>query len=329
MNTSNIFLTIKPSTRSIVNESNEALILGVKGDNCAQRVYFECPNNFNDIFGDLTDESVKIYVDYKNAATEPYITEITDITVNELDETKVVFSWLLTSNVTYKAGNVTFNVCIKKFNDRNALVAEWHTSPFVGKVLDAVNVSKKTPEEITPDTQTLQNLITAVQGYKTEITVLKDSMVDPEPIKVLNIPADELNIGTQNNKIGTGSYNGGLYLDEGVYLTEKSKIKFYISGYRNQTQNYDEYSFVMEMGIHKISNDKYCGQCSHYILFHEYPNANNTSATYLKQWEGVVFARLENCDGNQGQLKVLTRIAYDSYTDSAIQLFIRKIEVIL
>ena len=209
MNTSNIFLTIKPSSRTITGDGS--LILGVKGDNCAQRVYFECPNNFNDIFGDLTNDNIKIYVDYKNASTEPYISEITDINVDATDEDKVIFSWLITSNVTYKAGNVTFNICIKKFNDKNALVAEWHTSPFVGKVLDAVNVSKQTPEEVTPDTQTLQNLINAINSYKASVDGMNEYITDA--------------IAEQSTYLG--EFESSYFDDSDDYLAEVTKPGVY------------------------------------------------------------------------------------------------------
>ena len=173
--TDNTFLTIKPSSRSILYEGS--LILGVKGDDCAQRIYFECPVNFNEIIGDLSDSSIKIYVEYKNAATEPYTCEITDLYQNEIDETKAIFSWLISSNVTYKAGDVSFNICIKKFNERNALVSEWRTTSFTGKVLDSVGVSKSTPEEITPDSETLPNVLNAVNALSVEFASVKKRTV--------------------------------------------------------------------------------------------------------------------------------------------------------
>lgn len=170
-----IVLNVKPSTRTISYEGS--LVLGVRGDDCAERVYFECPKYINEMIDDITDESVSIFIDYKDAASEPFIQECTDVAVTATNEDVVQFSWIITNAVTSRPGEVMFNICIKKVAD-GALKHEWHTTPFKGKVLDSVRVTKKTPEVITHDTLIAQNLITAVNNYKQEVADYSQAVKD-------------------------------------------------------------------------------------------------------------------------------------------------------
>lgn len=175
MPVNNIVLSVNPNTRLLTYDDGQ-LILGVKGDDKAQRVYFDCPKALNELFDDITSDDVTIYIDYKNAAGETYIQECSDAKAAAEGDI-VTFSWLITNNVTYKAGEVIFNVCIKKVVD-GALQHEWHTSTLKGKVLDAINVSKRTPEVITNDTVTVQNLNIAVNEYKASVDALNETLQD-------------------------------------------------------------------------------------------------------------------------------------------------------
>ena len=169
MSTEQIKLTVNPAKR--VLEYDGTLILGVKGDNCAQRIFFECPKSINEFIDDMTSDNITVFVDYKNAYGEPYVQECAKPVT--FDDNTVTFSWIITKLATAKAGNVTFNVCIKKTVD-GVLENEWHTTNnMVGKVLDSVDVSKKTPEVITPDTVTIENLTL-------EVAALKSTLQDTE-----------------------------------------------------------------------------------------------------------------------------------------------------
>lgn len=216
-----IVLQVDEANRTLTNDGKTTpIILGVKGDDCAERVYFECPRILSpevDLLPDpiaeyesmekfpevgesgivylaldtnkayryesetyLTTDKVKVhvYVNYKSADTNVYVQECKDVAKSATSDV-VTFSWLVTNNATAAKGDVKFNVCVKKMvND--ALVNEWHTTPFVGKVLDSIDVTRKTSEIITHDSVTLDALMVQVQSYKNNLAALNKSLLDTE-----------------------------------------------------------------------------------------------------------------------------------------------------
>lgn len=125
---------INPDTRKI--DVPTGYILGVAGDEKVNRLYFKCPKVVGDNF-DLT--TGRVYINYTNANGDDnnYLAE--DITVVEDDY--VIFSWLLYEQVCYKAGSVTFNVCVMRSSledesDEN----HWNTTTAKGKVLRGLEV---------------------------------------------------------------------------------------------------------------------------------------------------------------------------------------------
>lgn len=174
-----IILSINESTRTINYDG--ALILGVKGDRFAERIYFRCPQyvykDQNEVI-DLTLETTKIYINYKNAFNEPYIEECSK---HGLENDIYMFSWFVSDFVTAKEGNVSFNVCVKdesetiKDSEGNIIVQEWHTTAFKeGIILPAVDVSSKTPEVITSDTVTSAEIISEYDRLTTQLSDVND-----------------------------------------------------------------------------------------------------------------------------------------------------------
>lgn len=169
-----IILTIDEPSRTI--KFDGSLILGVKGDRFAERIYFRAPRLvYDDI--DLTAETTKIYIDYINAAKEPYIQESSDAALQE--DGTVLFSWHLSEYVTIEKGTVQFNVCVKKVVDTE-LVNEWHTTYFTGTVLPAVDVSGSTPEVITSESVTMEALTVEVAGYAANVAELNKRLDDAD-----------------------------------------------------------------------------------------------------------------------------------------------------
>ena len=169
MNNGEVILTVNELTREL--EYNGNLVLGVEGDYKAQRIYFVSPKIVGDDI-DVSASTVQIYIDYKNALNEPYITQSTDKT---LDGDKVKFSWVLGANVAAKKGNVKFRVCFKNINASGELTNEWHTTYTTGEILEGIDVSQKTPEVITDETTSaaqmlarmdeMEDLFNNVTGY--------------------------------------------------------------------------------------------------------------------------------------------------------------------
>lgn len=178
-----IVLQIDEKNRAITNDGkNTPIILGVKGDDCAERVYFESPKILSpeiNLLDETEGVSVRVFVNYKNASNEPYIQECTDVAAVANTDT-ATFSWLVTNNATNTKGDVKFNVCVKKFDSDGKLTNEWHTTTFVGKILDGIDVTAKTPEVITHDTVTLQALTLEVQNYAASVNSLTAKYEDVE-----------------------------------------------------------------------------------------------------------------------------------------------------
>ena len=229
-----IVLQIDEANRAITNDGkNTPIILGVKGDDCAERVYFESPRILSPEFDLLStvegEVEIHAYINYKNANNEPYIQECNDI-VQVVGTDKVTFSWLVTNRATIAKGDVKFNVCIKKFTyseEKGAmeLTNEWHTTTFIGRVLDGIDVTAKTPEVITHDTVTLQALTMQMQNYAGEVEGYANEVKDLHT-KLDNVDeyVDETVAGATGVKY-LGAYELGDYLDEldnviepGVYL---------------------------------------------------------------------------------------------------------------
>lgn len=189
-----IVLKIDEASRSLTNNdgSTTPIILGVRGDDCAERIYFESPKQLSpeiDLLESSETVKIHVYVNYRNAVNEPYIQECTDVAESTTSDT-VNFSWIVTNKATVNRGDVKFNICVKRtvYNaetDKWELTNEWHTTTFVGKVLDGIDVTKKTPEVITHDSVTIEQLTVqtnayaaAVNGYATEVNALHKTLDD-------------------------------------------------------------------------------------------------------------------------------------------------------
>lgn len=188
-----IVLKIDEANRTLTNNGETTpIILGVRGDDCAERVYFESPKQLSpeiDLLESSDTVKVNVYVNYRNAVNEPYIQECTDVAESTTSDT-VNFSWIVTNKATVNRGEVKFNVCVKRtvYNSKTEkweLTNEWHTTTFVGKVLDGIDVTKKTPEVVTHDSVTIEQLTVqtntyanAVSTYAKEVSDLHDTLDD-------------------------------------------------------------------------------------------------------------------------------------------------------
>lgn len=180
-------LYINEPTRTINYDGN--LILGVKGDRFAERIYFNCPqfvHKDDSVTIDLSLDTTKIYINYKNANNEPYIEECSKGGVQE--DGSYLFSWFVSDIAAIQNGKVTFNVCVKdesgNFTDASGdvIVNEWHTTTFEGTILPAVDVSAKTPEVITSDTVTSQAIVDAYTEFTAQLSDVNE-YIDNEMAK--------------------------------------------------------------------------------------------------------------------------------------------------
>lgn len=314
-----IILQIDEKTRSITNDGkNTPIILGVKGDDCAERVYFHSPRYLSPEI-DLLDETdgveIHVFVDYKNASHEPYIQECSAV-VAEGDTGNVSFSWLVTNKATNTKGDVKFNVCVKKFIDGKQ-TNEWHTTTFTGKVLEGVDVTNKTPEVITHESVTIQALATQVENYTyaykelteqlAEVSTYVDGIMNAAmDSKLVDYPTytdleayatkntvETVFTGTDSDKISppntTDGYNfWGIELSKAP--TAGSILRIYIG---SSVEEYKPYmSFVMDLQVIQTPGGALVGQASHFILLND-PDAWDTC------YEAVVHAYIKEETDNR------------------------------
>ena len=186
LNNGEIVLEIDEYNRAIIYDGD--LLLGVKGDYKAEKVIFRSPILLsNRIYGnndeiDLSDDNVKIYINYENANGDVYIHRCKKGNIIESDGARTIeFYWELSSNVTLEAGVVRFMVCAKKFN-ASVITNEWHTAIFSGKVLDALNVDNHT-QVTDPDlSMSINDLKDEVDSVKNMINDLSNGGVTLEAI---------------------------------------------------------------------------------------------------------------------------------------------------
>lgn len=120
---------INPFSRAIINESEIDIVI-TQYDHNSERFIFELPKIVEE--HDMTLCS-SIRVHYINAGSNGKINrgvyEVTDITVNEDDESLVKFSWLLSRNVTSLEGVLTFAIQFVCTTD-GEVDYSWGTTPY-------------------------------------------------------------------------------------------------------------------------------------------------------------------------------------------------------
>lgn len=271
MNEHDIIITVDALSRALKYEGS--LILGVRGDNCANKVYFDCPKAVSDFITDVSDDSVTAWVDFKNAFGEIFKMECAKLVK---DTTSVYLTWTITNDVTYKSGDVSFNLCIQKVDDEGILHNAWHTTNnLIGKVLPSVDASKKTPIVITHDSATLQH-------YALEYANLASQLADTEAYIDSKVDEKTGDFYTQS-EINNNFYNKEETdtLMRKQYMYGSNALVKHSSGYwyTPELYNYDE--FTLTFRITDLYNN---GMLYMYL----YTDANNpyTGLINLTQFTG-------------------------------------------
>lgn len=187
-------ITIDENARTL--SCKDKVLIGVESDYEAKRLYFVAPKFiWMDQKIDLSSPDVKIYVKYKNAYSEPYYVECTDKKVDENDNSKITFSWLIGDTATLRKGNVTFSVWFRKgtletnseeVKELKNVTNEWHTTTITGEVLAGIDTSTATEEIIQDKTASIYALYeriyategsftAAVQNAKNDINKYKEA----------------------------------------------------------------------------------------------------------------------------------------------------------
>lgn len=120
----------------------KGFFFGVYNDANVLSVPFEMPRTYAG--NDLSEFSIR--VNYVSATGVGGIYEVEDPTV---ERDKITFEWLTSRGVFLGAGDVVFNVCLRKFNDNDELEREYNTTLARGSVLAGLEVDNpEDPEAI-------------------------------------------------------------------------------------------------------------------------------------------------------------------------------------
>lgn len=123
--------SINGDTRDIV-VPDEYHIFGVESDENVTRIPFICPK----IVGDNVDlTGYSLYINYINGAGLGGIYVVDDVVTSG---DNITFSWLLSRNVTARAGTVSYIICAKKSGTDAKVTNEWNTKIATGTVSSGI-----------------------------------------------------------------------------------------------------------------------------------------------------------------------------------------------
>lgn len=123
---------IIPQTRKIVNASGKKKLMRL--DHKSERFTFELPRY---IEGHDMSLCNVLEVHFNNISEDgkeqkPNMDELTDIQISPDDESKVIFSWLITENCTQLAGILSFFFRFSCVNDDGTVDYNWNTDSYDG-----------------------------------------------------------------------------------------------------------------------------------------------------------------------------------------------------
>ena len=146
------------------------LILGVAGDENANRVYFLCPKVVSNGI-DLT--TLYIFVNYINAnnVSSQYLVE--DVQV--VKEDYILFSWETTALVTAKKGKTKFQICAKKtINDE---MNHWNTTYTSGRVLKGLET---TDDLLGQNVDVVDQILRRLEGIEEGVAAVEEGIENVE-----------------------------------------------------------------------------------------------------------------------------------------------------
>ncbi len=124
---------IDPVTRAINNASSSKTTV-IQYDHNSERFGFALPRY---IEGHDMMDCNRVEIHYKNTDNDSKeeaagVYEVTDMGIDEEDETRVVFSWLVSQNATQRVGALTFLVRFSCTAEDGTVEYAWNTSIFKG-----------------------------------------------------------------------------------------------------------------------------------------------------------------------------------------------------
>lgn len=200
-------LTANFATRTITIPGS-IRVLGVESDDDTHRLHFNVPRYFGEF--DLSEFDVRI--NFENAKREGDLWPVDDLVVSN-DGESMSFSWLVDRSAYVRAGDVTFSICMKKYDADGEVVKEFNTTTATLPVLEGLETGKAVVDNNTTVLDKLLFRLYAVEaasgmgqnGYYTVLRVEEDE--DGVIFTVLNQDG-ETEAFVRNGKDGKNGENG-------------------------------------------------------------------------------------------------------------------------
>lgn len=134
-------LTVDMNARVIVIPAT-IKVLGVESDDDVKRLHFNMPRHYGEF--DLSEFDTRI--NFQNARGNDDFYLVPDVTTSDSDDT-MSFSWLV-DRVAFKyKGDVTFSICMKKYDESGVVVKEFNTTVATLPVLKGLETDKAVVED--------------------------------------------------------------------------------------------------------------------------------------------------------------------------------------
>lgn len=194
-------VTITKDKRVLVPESLKKL--GVQFEHDVNTITFACPR-----FWSMADLStMDVYINYTLPDGTPGVYEVTDVQIDEEDETLVYFDWNILRTITRLNGQIAFSICAKNIDAEGNDIHHFNTEICKTTYISPGLCIDEIVEEEYPDV--LGNLIHDVSELQSGVSELSTSKAESSEV-------DELRIGI-SSKVGYAEISGTtitLYADD-------------------------------------------------------------------------------------------------------------------
>lgn len=157
----------------IITVPTELKRLAVQFDHNVETVTFDCPRYWDE--HDMSQ--MHIYINYLRSDKESAICKAQDVTVDELDETMMHFTWTISRHVTEVPGQIVFLVCIKiadaEGNEKTHWNSELCKTCFVSEGLE---IDGEPIRELYPDI--IENWYSEVVEVLDEVNAVKQNVIE-------------------------------------------------------------------------------------------------------------------------------------------------------
>lgn len=203
--------SINSDTRDIV-VPDEYHIFGVESDENVTRIPFICPKIVGDNI-DLTGYS--LYINYINGAGLGGIYVVDDVVTSG---DNITFSWLLSRNVTAKAGTVSYIICAKKSGTDTKVTNEWNTKIATGIVSSGIETYDTVVQQ---SSDVINKLLKLTQGQSAYDIAIDNGFVGTKAEWLESLKGSEgapvnwrgaWGEDTEYSKLDAVSYDGSSYI---------------------------------------------------------------------------------------------------------------------